>query len=382
MASHQPVSASRTGNISVGRPSSWRILTLWSVSPIESAMAGSHLGINGRVGGCGSHCLSGDTAWRGLVSRRRATICADKRVTSSQSIGREKLDRRLRSMEQMGPSGNQSRMWSDEALGTTEYLFADYRDFAFPAHVHETFGIGVIEAGGQQFRPGRAASLIMPADTLCVFNPGLVHEGRPATERGWRYRMFYPSPTLVARALEEAQDRPVYGEWGFVGHVIDDPELYREFELLHVSSQLRETLLERETRIAAFLRRLFKRHGNFSPERTRARIAPHTVGIVRDYLHANAELPVSIADLAQAAGVSGTQVIRAFSAETGMPPHSYLLSLRVERAKRLLRAGTSLAATAIDVGFYDQSQLTRHFKRLTGVTPGRFAAEASPARAR
>jgi AraC-like DNA-binding protein len=283
-------------------------------------------------------------------------------------------------MEQVGPSGNQSRMWSDEAFGTTEFLFADYRDFAFPPHVHETFALGVIESGGQQFRPGRASSLVMPAGTLCAINPGVVHEGRPATSQGWRYRMFYPSPALVARALGDAQHQPRSGDWGLGRHVIDDTELYREFEALHVSSQLRDTLLERQTRVSAFVRRLFERHGNFSPERTRARVAPRTVGIVRDYLHANAEHQVSIGDLAQAAGVSGTQVIRAFSSATGMPPHSYLVSLRVERAKALLRVGTGLAEAALEVGFSDQSQFTRHFKRLTGVTPGRFAAEASPRR--
>jgi AraC-like DNA-binding protein len=285
-------------------------------------------------------------------------------------------------MQRSRPSNNQSKTWSDEAFETTEFLLADYRDFVFPPHVHETFGIGVIEAGGQQFRPGRSPSLIMPANTLCVFNPGLVHEGRPASEQGWRYRMFYPSATLVARALEDEQDHAAGGEWGFARHVIDDPELYREFENLHISSQRGETLLERETRLAVFLRRLFKRHANFFPPGTRGLIAPRTVGIVRDYLHANAESEVSITDLARAAGVSNTQVIRSFSAETGMPPHSYLVSLRVERAKGLLRKGTSLAETALDVGFSDQSQFTRHFKRLTGVTPGRFAAEASPARRR
>jgi AraC-like DNA-binding protein len=106
------------------------------------------------------------------------------------------------------------------------------------------------------------------------------------------------------------------------------------------------------------------------------------VSIVRDYLHAMAETQVGIADLARTAGVSGTQVIRSFSAGTGMPPHSYLVSLRVERAKVLLRSGRSPAETALKVGFSDQSQLTRHFKRVTGVTPGRFAAETSPLRRR
>jgi hypothetical protein len=76
--------------------------------------------------------------------------------------------------------------------------------------------------------------------------------------------------------------------------------------------------------------------------------------------------------------VSSTQVIRSFSSATGMPPHSYLVGLRVERAKSALRSGLSPAAAALDVGFSDQSQLTRHFKRLTGVMPGRFTSMTDP----
>ena len=47
---------------------------------------------------------------------------------------------------------------------------------------------------------------------------------------------------------------------------------------------------------------------------------------------------------------------------------------RVERAKQLLQAGTnlSLAEMAAHAGFSDQSQFSRHFKRLVGVTPGQF----------
>ena len=283
-------------------------------------------------------------------------------------------------MKRAEPSSNQSATWSDEAFEATEFLFADYRDFVFPAHLHETFAIGVIEAGGQRFRPGRAPALVMPAGRLCAINPGVVHEGRPATEQGWRYRMFYPSPALVASRLEHSQRGPPSGDWGLAHHVIDDRELYREFLSLHVSSQFKETLLERQTRVGDFLRRLFERHGNFSPERNQMQVAPRTVARVRDYLHSMYQHQISIDDLAQAAGVSHTQVIRAFSAGTGIPPHAYLVSLRVERAKALLREGRSAAEAALEAGFYDQSQLTRHFKRLTGVTPGRFAAQTSTPR--
>jgi AraC-like DNA-binding protein len=278
-------------------------------------------------------------------------------------------------MKRTESTSNHSTVWFDQA---TEFLSADYRDFAFPPHVHETFAIGVIEAGAQHFRPGRANTLVMPAGTLCVINPGVVHEGLPATEQGWRYRMFYPSPALVDSKLEHPQRAPLSGEWGLAGHVIDDRELYREFVTLHASSQLNDTSLERETRIGEFLRRLFERHGNFSPEANPALVAPRAVARVRDYLHSRYRDQVSIADLAHAASVSDTHVIRTFSAATGMPPHAYLVSLRVERAKALLREGRPLAEVALEVGFSDQSQFTRHFKRITGVTPGRFAAQTSP----
>jgi AraC-like DNA-binding protein len=51
---------------------------------------------------------------------------------------------------------------------------------------------------------------------------------------------------------------------------------------------------------------------------------------------------------------------------------------RVDRAKQLLQCGgdLSLAELAAHAGFSDQSQLTRHFKRIVGVTPGQFRMSA------
>jgi AraC-like DNA-binding protein len=55
-----------------------------------------------------------------------------------------------------------------------------------------------------------------------------------------------------------------------------------------------------------------------------------------------------------------------------MPPHAYQTHVRVRRARSLLRDGLPIGAVAARVGFYDQAQLTRHFKRIVGLTPGRY----------
>jgi AraC family transcriptional regulator len=81
---------------------------------------------------------------------------------------------------------------------------------------------------------------------------------------------------------------------------------------------------------------------------------------------------LSLADIAGAAQVSPFHLARLFKQTTGQTPHQYLIQVRVESARALLTAGAnrSLAEVAEAVGFADQSHLTRHMKRLLGVTPG------------
>lgn len=263
---------------------------------------------------------------------------------------------------------NHIRTWTDGALEPVEYLAADFREFAFPPHLHDTYAIGVIERGAQRFRSGHHTRLLMPEGTLCVINPGVVHEGCAGSDGGWRYRMFYPSRELVARALERGDHEPL----SFNGHVIQDDALFQQFEALHQGSQRAGDLLERESRTLTFLRMLFGRHANARGSQGTA-AQPRTVSLVRQMLHDCCTEPLSIHDLALEADVSETQVIRAFTAEMGLAPHAYLVALRVERAKQFIRLGRRLADVAGLSGFSDQSHLCRHFKRITSLTPGQFA---------
>ena len=84
--------------------------------------------------------------------------------------------------------------------------------------------------------------------------------------------------------------------------------------------------------------------------------------------------------MAAIARLSAYHFARQFKAATGLPPHQYVIARRVERARELLRAGDlPLAEVAVSAGFSDQSQLTHHFRRLVGVTPGRFRTPARTA---
>ena len=101
---------------------------------------------------------------------------------------------------------------------------------------------------------------------------------------------------------------------------------------------------------------------------------PAGIAIARSRLDDDLTAPVSLAELAQAAGLSRFQFLRSFTRATGLPPHAYLVQRRLQHARRLIAIGTPLADVAAASGFFDQSHLTRHFVRCFGIAPGAYAA--------
>lgn len=94
---------------------------------------------------------------------------------------------------------------------------------------------------------------------------------------------------------------------------------------------------------------------------------------VRDCLHHDPSTSMDLSTIARETGLSRFQALRAFKSWYGLPPHSYQLRLRVALAQKSLREGVRPAEVAAEYGFTDQSHLTRHFRRLLGVTPAEYA---------
>jgi transcriptional regulator GlxA family with amidase domain len=100
--------------------------------------------------------------------------------------------------------------------------------------------------------------------------------------------------------------------------------------------------------------------------------------IQRVLRHMDAHLmePLSVEQLAQIAGLGEMSFSTLFRREVGMPPYRYLSHLRITRAMALLREGMPLAMVAAETGFFDQPHMYRHFRRVCGVTPGQYLADA------
>jgi AraC family transcriptional regulator len=85
--------------------------------------------------------------------------------------------------------------------------------------------------------------------------------------------------------------------------------------------------------------------------------SPERSSAVVEYITEHLDVAPSLEQLAAVARLSPYYFARQFKLATGLPPHQYVLTRRVERAKQLLQTGGdfSLAEVAAQAGFSDQS---------------------------
>jgi AraC family transcriptional regulator len=89
-----------------------------------------------------------------------------------------------------------------------------------------------------------------------------------------------------------------------------------------------------------------------------------------EFMHHNLALPITLGEIAQAAGLSTFHFVRLFSAAMGRPPQHYLSGVRIKAACHLLeRGGHSVTEVAYLCGFSSSAHLGAALRRHTGVSP-------------
>lgn len=181
------------------------------------------------------------------------------------------------------------------------------------------------------------------------------------------HRTLMVEPDYVTRFIETAfPDGGVQLKRGLLGKTAA-----QAFDALWNAVTAGDAPFEQESLLAAFLEAA-------SDEPRALPATPLTPPIARakKLLEDRYADDVRLEELESEIGLSRFYLVRRFRAEVGMPPHAYQLAIRLDRARVLVTEGVPLVEVASRCGFTDQSHLTRHFRRATGVAPGAYARSA------
>lgn len=92
-----------------------------------------------------------------------------------------------------------------------------------------------------------------------------------------------------------------------------------------------------------------------------------------EFMRANIQESIGLAEIAEAVGLSPSQLARVFKSSCGSPPHRFLINMRIGHAQCLLRSSDlPIAEIALECGFSHQEHLTHQFRRACGTTPAAY----------
>ena len=143
-------------------------------------------------------------------------------------------------MDEPGTTAASIRAWKPPVPGVREVLHARFAAHAYPPHTHDVWTLFVVDDGAVRYDLGRHERAALPS-MVSVLPPHVVHDGRPATDQGYRKRVIYLETSVLGEHLiGSAVDRPV----------VRDPSLAGRLDALHVALACPDDALEAEVRLA------------------------------------------------------------------------------------------------------------------------------------
>lgn len=138
------------------------------------------------------------------------------------------------------------------------------------------------------------------------------------------------------------------------------------------NSKTREGNLYADSLIQTLTLHILKNYSNAKSiiENINGGLSGYKLNRVKDFINANLEEDLCLADIAEIADLSQFHFARSFRKSTGFTPQQYLTNQRIERAKQLLaKDDLPIVEISLQTGFKNQSHFTTLFRKYTKFTP-------------
>jgi AraC family transcriptional regulator len=220
--------------------------------------------------------------------------------------------------------------------------------------------------------------------TVSFFPSHRPFSGRLKAERGVFANLLFLalSPVFISRVAEgmelEADRIELTGRRG-----ITDPTLRHIALALRAGVQSGDALdrMYGETLSTALAVHLLREYGTavLGPKRPYGGLPREKLVRAVEYIQDQLNADLTVSGIAQVADMSADHFTKLFKESTGQSPYQYVVKARVRKAKELLTTGKfTISEAAHQVGFVDQSHLTRHFKKVFGLPPKTLLSRRRP----
>jgi AraC-like DNA-binding protein/mannose-6-phosphate isomerase-like protein (cupin superfamily) len=238
----------------------------------------------------------------------------------------------------------------------------------FPNHFHEYYVIGFIEKG-QRFLSCKNKEYIIEPGDLLLFNPHDNHTCEQIDGKTLDYRCINIQPENMSKAIFEITGKEHLPY--FTPQVVFHSELVAALRELHQMIIEEEKDFRKEEIYFFLLEQLVEEYTEQQVPADRTEQSMEVKAIC-EFLEEHYMENITLDDLCKLTGLSKYYLLRSFTKQKGISPYSYLETIRIDKAKKMLEQGLPPMEAALQTGFVDQSHFSNFFKKFIGLTPKQY----------
>lgn len=238
----------------------------------------------------------------------------------------------------------------------------------FPNHFHEYYVIGFIEEGQRVLFCKNKEYTIEPGDLL-LFNPRDNHLCEQIDGKTLDYRCINIQPEIMSKTVFEITGKEYLPY--FIPQVVFHSELVSVLRKLHQVMMEKEKDFRKEEIFFFLLEQLIEEYTEHDMPTKNAEQSTEAKAIC-EFLENHYMENITLDDLCKLTGLSKYYLLRSFTKQKGISPYSYLETIRIDNAKKMLEQGILPLDVALQTGFTDQSHFSNFFKKFIGLTPKQY----------
>lgn len=255
-------------------------------------------------------------------------------------------------------------IYLDRELNLEAFEVKGYAD-AFPSHSHKYYEFGYLMSEDTRIVSYMGNSFPLCQGEMVMFNPSEFHSCKGKSDMDF---LSLHIPLSVIQKVFEKEIYPLFSPC-----VTNDDVAISHLLDLHRLIRQEGTLFEREEKLYFFLDVIVHSYSS-ADMYTISGGNEHKIEKICGYLDDNYAKNLCLDDLCRLFGYSKFYLIREFTKYRGVSPYSYLENVRINNAKKLLEAGTSIIDISLETGFSHQSHFSNAFKKYMGMTSKEYAA--------
>lgn len=245
-------------------------------------------------------------------------------------------------------------------------LEASFENKTFAPHFHDEYSIALITSGNHNFTCNKTEFHASSGD-IRLINPGDIHVCKSKT---WGYITFTPDANFVETFSQSCQKE--LHNISFTNPVIHNKKLTKLFIDLNSAKKEWQDNLMAENILEELIVNLISSYSNNEIKNNQISYSKKRLAESIEYMQNHYNENLTLEELAKLTGLSKYHFLRKFKEQYNMTPHAYLLQIRIQNAKNMLRDKRTLTDIAFSCGFSDQSHFTRVFNKIFGMSPGKL----------